>query len=89
LAQRCVPGMDLPPEGDEVAVERDVIDHPVREGDLADVDELAAADRVLDLHDLKRAVKKPEKMEKNETRENTLINILNTACQSVHLFIIK
>ena len=53
--------MDLPPEGDEVAVERDVIDDPVREGDLADVDELAAADRVLDLHDLKRAVKKPEK----------------------------
>ena len=45
-----------PPECYEVSIKWDVRDHPVGEGDLADVDELAAADRILDRHDLKRAI---------------------------------
>ena len=51
----------LPPERDEVSVEWDVLNDPVGEGDLADVDELPAADRVLDRHVFKFLVKEPEK----------------------------
>ena len=50
--------LNSPPEGDEVSVERDIIDDPFGEGDLADVDELAAADRILDFHDLESSVEK-------------------------------
>jgi hypothetical protein len=47
-----------PVEGDEVSVHGDVLYDPVGEGDLADVDELAAADRVLDGHVVKLLVEK-------------------------------
>ena len=51
----------LPPKRDEVSVEGDVVDDPAGEGDLADVDVLAAANRVLDPHHLESPVEKSGK----------------------------
>jgi len=52
---------DSPPEGDEVRVQADVVDHPVGEGHLADGDVLAGAERILDGQILKLLVEKSAK----------------------------
>lgn len=50
-----------PPERNEVAVKWDVLNHPICEGDFADVNELSAADWVLDFHYFECPVKKSVK----------------------------
>ena len=50
-----------PPECYEVSIKGDVLDHPVGEGDLADVYELSTAYGVLDFHDFESPIEKSVK----------------------------